>query len=55
MASPDDNPIELKNSNSEEKQTQKRQINTPVGLRRQQTIETPGYDVRCKSHVFFLI
>jgi hypothetical protein len=52
MASPNDNPIEMKNSSSEEKQTHKRQINTPVGLRRQQTIEGPGYDVRCKRNDF---
>jgi hypothetical protein len=51
MASPNDNPIELKNSNSEEKQTHKRQI-TPAGLTRQHTIDPTGYDARSKSHVF---
>jgi hypothetical protein len=42
MASTSDNPIEMTNSN-------KRQINTPVELTRQQTIKSAGYDVRCKS------
>lgn len=49
-ANPPMNQVEMKRNNSEDKQIIFGQPSTQPTLQHQQTVEVPGYDVRCKKN-----